>query len=71
MVAGSRPANGVGKDGGPSGRRRGAEVPRKPGNAVGQATVRAYAWAVALHTVEGRALASGVLGKEDRIGDWR
>ena len=35
MVAGSRPANGVGKDGGPSGRRRGSEVPRKPGNAGG------------------------------------
>jgi len=30
MVAGSRPANGVGKDGGPSGCRRGSEVPRKP-----------------------------------------
>ena len=35
MVVGSRPANGVGKDGGPSGRRRGSEVPRKPGNAGG------------------------------------
>ena len=35
MVAGSRPANGVGKDAGPSGCRRGAEVPTKPGNAGG------------------------------------
>jgi hypothetical protein len=35
MVAGSRPANVVGKDHGPSGRRRGSEVPEKPGNAGG------------------------------------
>src|SRR5207245_6441163 len=35
MVVGSRPANGVGKDGGSSGCRRGAEVPTKPGNAGG------------------------------------
>jgi hypothetical protein len=35
MVAGSRPANGVGKDCGPSGRRRGSDVPVKPGNAGG------------------------------------
>ena len=35
MVVGSRPANGVGKDAGPSGCRRGAEVPTKPGNAGG------------------------------------
>jgi hypothetical protein len=35
MVAGSRPASGVGKDYGPSGRRRGSDVPVKPGNAGG------------------------------------
>jgi hypothetical protein len=35
MAAGSRPANEVGKDFGPSGCRRGSEVPRKPGNAGG------------------------------------
>src|ERR1019366_4750490 len=31
MGAGSRPANGIGKDLGPSGRRRGSDVPEKPG----------------------------------------
>ncbi len=35
MVAGSRPGNVVGRDHGPSGRRRGSEVPEKPGNAGG------------------------------------
>jgi len=35
MVAGSRPANVAGKDHGPFGRRRGSDVPKKPGNAGG------------------------------------
>ena len=35
MVGESRTPNAVGKGGGPSGRRRGSEVPRKPGNAGG------------------------------------
>jgi hypothetical protein len=35
MWAASRAANGIGKDGEASGRRRGSEVPLKPGNAGG------------------------------------
>ena len=35
MVGESRTANAAGKGGGPSGRRRGSDVPRKPGNAGG------------------------------------
>jgi hypothetical protein len=35
VVAGSRTANVAGKGGGPLGRRRGPEVPMKPGNAGG------------------------------------
>ena len=54
MVAGSRPANAAGRDGGPSGRRRGA---RYRGT-----------WVM---PGEGRPLASGVLVKEGRSGDWR
>ena len=35
MVRESRTANVAGKGGGPSGRRRGPDVPKKPGNAGG------------------------------------
>lgn len=39
-------------------------VAKKPGNSGGQATVRAYAWAVALHTGEPRTLTSEKLTEE-------
>ena len=77
MVAGSRPANVIGKDHGPSGRRRGSDVPVKPGNSGGGkgppprsprvdvvpgTTPRASSSRLL-------ALASGVFAKKGRRGD--
>jgi hypothetical protein len=61
VVEESRTSNVIFQVGGPSGRRKGSEVPMKPGNALAHATVPG----------EGRTLTSGVLVKEERSGDWR
>ena len=65
------------QDGGPSGRRKGSDVPMKPGNAgEGRAlmTTSEEGWAALSRDKVGCAatlLVNGVLEKKERSGDWR
>jgi hypothetical protein len=75
VVEESRPSNVISQDGGPSGRRRGSDVPMKPGNAgggKGPLTTSEDGWAaLSRDKVTGAAapLVTGVLVKERRGGD--
>jgi hypothetical protein len=76
MVGESRTSNVIFQDGGPSGRRKGSDVPMKPGNAGGGKDPydhkRRRVGGLSRDKVGCAAapLVNGVLVKKERSGDW-